>query len=150
MYVPPLLYLFLCLWTFRLPPCLGSCERCCNEHWGACILSDHVFLWIYAGSYGSSIFSFSKNSMRLISSSWKITWAIWEPGLKTSFSGMVGIWNGTRPSFIRHSVLFMLKSGPWVNLEQQMKMNCIPAFNNHPESRFQRSQAWVIIGFLGT
>ena len=34
--------------------------------WGACILSNHVFLWIYArsgiaGSYGSSIFRFLRN-----------------------------------------------------------------------------------------
>ena len=25
-----------------------SCKQCCSEHWGACILSDHVFLQIYA------------------------------------------------------------------------------------------------------
>ena len=34
--------------TFRLLPCLGYCKLCCNEHWGACILSDHLFLRIYA------------------------------------------------------------------------------------------------------
>ena len=27
---------------------LGYYKQCCNEHWGACILLDHVFLWIYA------------------------------------------------------------------------------------------------------
>ena len=32
----------------RLPPCLAYCKQCCREHWGVCILSDHVFLWIYA------------------------------------------------------------------------------------------------------
>ena len=46
-YVPHLLYPFLC-WTFRLLPCLGYCKQCCNEHWSVCILSDHIFLWIYA------------------------------------------------------------------------------------------------------
>ena len=34
--------------TFRLLPCLGYCKQCSSEHWGACILSDHVFLRIYA------------------------------------------------------------------------------------------------------
>ena len=38
-YVPHLLYPFLCWWTFRLLPCLGYCKQCCSEHWGACILS---------------------------------------------------------------------------------------------------------------
>ena len=27
-------------------------------HWGTCIFSDNIFLWIYEGSYGSSIFIF--------------------------------------------------------------------------------------------
>ena len=31
-----------------LLPCLGYCKQCCNEYWGACILSEHGFLWIYA------------------------------------------------------------------------------------------------------
>ena len=29
-------------------PCLGYCKGCCSECWDACILSDHVFLWIHA------------------------------------------------------------------------------------------------------
>ena len=41
-------YPFLCQWTFRLFPCLGSCKQCGNEHWGACIFSYHVFRWTYA------------------------------------------------------------------------------------------------------
>ena len=36
-YVPHLLYLFICQWIFRLFPCLGYCKQCCNEHRGACI-----------------------------------------------------------------------------------------------------------------
>jgi len=43
-----LLYTFLCQWTFRLLPCLGYWKRCCNKHWGTCILPNHVFLQIYA------------------------------------------------------------------------------------------------------
>ena len=31
-----------------LLPFLGYCKQHCNEYWGACILSDHVFLWVYA------------------------------------------------------------------------------------------------------
>ena len=42
------LYPFLCWWTFLLLPFLGYCKQHCNEYWGACILSDHVFLWVYA------------------------------------------------------------------------------------------------------
>ena len=47
-YVSHLLYPFIPWWTFRLLLCPGYYKQCCNEHWGTCILSDHVFLWIYA------------------------------------------------------------------------------------------------------
>ena len=63
MYVPHLLYPFIYRWTFRLLPCFGYCKQWWNEHWGACLLLNRVFLWIYsqesgiAGSYGNSIFS---------------------------------------------------------------------------------------------
>ena len=50
MYVPHILYPFLCWWAFRLLPCLGCCKQCCNELWGACMLLVHVFLWIYVGT----------------------------------------------------------------------------------------------------
>ena len=30
----PILYPFLCQWTFRLFLCPGYCKLCCNEHWG--------------------------------------------------------------------------------------------------------------------
>ena len=29
-----LLYPFLCQWSFRLLPCLGSCKQCSDERWG--------------------------------------------------------------------------------------------------------------------
>ena len=56
---PHFLCSFTCQWTFRLLPCLGYCKQCCNEHWGACILSDHVLGGYMArrgtvGSYGST------------------------------------------------------------------------------------------------
>ena len=31
---------------FRLLPCIGYCKQCCNEYWGAHILSICIFLWI--------------------------------------------------------------------------------------------------------
>ena len=36
------------IWGSGLLPCLGYCKQCCYEHWGACILLNHVFLQIYA------------------------------------------------------------------------------------------------------
>ena len=54
-YVPHVLYPFLCQWTFRLLPCLSYCKQCCREHWGACILSDHIFLWIYAQKWDCKV-----------------------------------------------------------------------------------------------
>ena len=33
-YMPRLLYPFICQWTFRLLPCLGYFEQCRYEHWG--------------------------------------------------------------------------------------------------------------------
>ena len=35
-------------WVFKLLPCLAYCKQRCNEHCGDWILSDLVFLWIYA------------------------------------------------------------------------------------------------------
>ena len=47
--VPRLLFPFLCWWIFRLFPYFGYSKQCCNEHWGECILSGHVFPWICPG-----------------------------------------------------------------------------------------------------
>ena len=33
MYVPQLLYPFICRWTSRLHPCSSYCKYCCSEHW---------------------------------------------------------------------------------------------------------------------
>ena len=52
MYVLHLVYSFLCRWTSRLLLCLSYCKQCFNEHWGAYILSDHVFLWVDAQEWG--------------------------------------------------------------------------------------------------
>ena len=47
-YLPHLLYPFICRWTFRLLPWPGYCKWCCKEHWGACIFLNYAFLWVYA------------------------------------------------------------------------------------------------------
>ena len=47
LYICTILYPFLSQWTLRLLPCLGYCKHCCCEHWGARILLDPAFLWIY-------------------------------------------------------------------------------------------------------
>ena len=51
-YVPPLLYPFLCQWTLRLFPGLGHCKYCCYEPWGAWSFSNESllfcsFLWLH-------------------------------------------------------------------------------------------------------
>ena len=53
--VPFLIYAFIYQWMLRLFPCLGCCKQCCNEHWDACISSNHVFLWIYAQGWGCRV-----------------------------------------------------------------------------------------------
>ena len=48
MYVPHLLYPFICQWTFSFFfPCLGYCEYCCYEYRGACIFLNQSFVQIY-------------------------------------------------------------------------------------------------------
>ena len=42
-YVLHLLYSSICLWTFRLFPCLGYCELCCYEHRCAMYLFELYF-----------------------------------------------------------------------------------------------------------
>ena len=65
-YVPHLLYPFVCQWTFRLFPCLGYCKQCCMN------IGVHVVFWVMvfsgymprseiAESYESFIFSFLRN-----------------------------------------------------------------------------------------
>ena len=36
-YVPQLLYPFICWWTSRLLPCPSYCKLCCSEHWVTCV-----------------------------------------------------------------------------------------------------------------
>ena len=62
MYVPHLLYPFICLWIF-FSSISWLFQYCCSEHWGACIFSNYDFFWTYAQEWdccinGSSIFSF--------------------------------------------------------------------------------------------
>ena len=47
-FIPELLYPFICGQTSRLLPCPSYCKQCCNKHWSACIFSNNGFLWIYA------------------------------------------------------------------------------------------------------
>ena len=41
-YVPHLLYPFICWWTFRLFRCIGNCKLCCYEDCSACIFQISV------------------------------------------------------------------------------------------------------------
>ena len=47
-YVPQLLYTFICHQTSRLLPCPSYCKQCCNEHWGICVSFNSGFLSVYA------------------------------------------------------------------------------------------------------
>ena len=65
-YVPHLLYAFICWWTFKLLPRLGHCKQCCSERWSVHILLNHGFLCIYAQEWDfwatwSSIFNCLRN-----------------------------------------------------------------------------------------
>jgi len=46
-FIPHLLNPFICQCTFRLFPCLGYCEQCCNEYTGACIFFKESFVCIH-------------------------------------------------------------------------------------------------------
>ena len=61
-----ILYPLICQGTFRLLPCLGSCEYCCSEHWNIYLLewrllSGYMLRGGIAGSFGNSVFSFLRN-----------------------------------------------------------------------------------------
>ena len=43
-YVPQLLYSFICRWTSRLLPCSSCCKQCCNEQWDTCVFFHFGFL----------------------------------------------------------------------------------------------------------
>ena len=50
-YVPYLLYPFICQWASKLLPCPAYCKECCSEHWGHVSFSVMVFLgYIFLGS----------------------------------------------------------------------------------------------------
>ena len=66
-YVLHLLYPFMCQLTLRLLPCLDYCKQHCNEYWGACVLSNHGFLWIYVEEWDCWIFSFLRNLHSVLS-----------------------------------------------------------------------------------
>ena len=42
-YVPQLLYPFICRWASRLRPRPGFCGQCCSGHWGTCVSFIPVF-----------------------------------------------------------------------------------------------------------
>ena len=64
-YIPYLLKPIILSWAFGLFACLGYCEQCCNEHWGAWMFLNQCFHFFpniisrseIVGSYGSSSFS---------------------------------------------------------------------------------------------
>ena len=47
-YVPQLLYPFVCWWASRLLPCAGYYKQCCEKHWGARVSFRSGFLGVYA------------------------------------------------------------------------------------------------------
>ena len=65
-YVPQLLYPFICRWTSRLLPCSSYCEWCCNEQWDTCVFfnfgsSEYMPRSGIAGSYCGFIPNFLRN-----------------------------------------------------------------------------------------
>ena len=51
-YVPQLLYPFICQWISRLLPCSSHCTQCCNERWGACVFFNYGFSQSICSSEG--------------------------------------------------------------------------------------------------
>ena len=47
-YIPQILYQFICQWTSRLLPCPDCCKQCCSEHWGTRVSFSSGFLGVYA------------------------------------------------------------------------------------------------------
>ena len=47
-YVPQILYPFVCRWTLRLLPCPGYCKYGCYEHCGTWLFLNYGFLRVYA------------------------------------------------------------------------------------------------------
>ena len=47
-YVPQLLYPFVCWCTSMLLPCPGYYKQCCDKHWGTCVSFRSGFLSVYA------------------------------------------------------------------------------------------------------
>ena len=48
LYVPQLLYPFICRWTSKLLPCSSYCKQSCSEQWGTCVFFSFDFLRVYA------------------------------------------------------------------------------------------------------
>ena len=69
-YVPRLLYPFICWWTFGLLPCLSYYKQWCCEHWGACIFSNYSLIWIYPGigllDHIATQFLFFKRNLHIV------------------------------------------------------------------------------------
>ena len=47
-YVPHLLYPFICQWPLRMLPCPGYCKQSCNEHFGTWLFLNYGLLRVYA------------------------------------------------------------------------------------------------------
>ena len=77
-YVPHLLYPFLCWGMFWLFPCLGYCKWYYCEYWGTCIFSDYSFLWVYAQEWIFNVNSYVKVTFKLRQIIRFLDWRTWQ------------------------------------------------------------------------
>lgn len=119
MYTPPLLYLSLYQWAFKLFPCLGCCKWCCSEHG----LHVSCFSWASYWALGKS----SSPSKDHVSSSQIPDLPL---ALQTgSISKGAGIFVQLLPGRQYHSRLLRgLKVGPWVLVSPPSDLLYAPTF----------------------
>ena len=94
-YVPHLLYPFICWWTFRLFPCLGYCEQCCYEHRSAYFFNKFIYFiyfhfwlcWVSVAVRGLSLVVASGGYSSLRCAGFSLRWLLLLPSTGSRGTG---------------------------------------------------------------
>ena len=98
-YVPHLLYPFLCWGMFWLFPCLGYCKWYYYEYWGTCIFSDYSFLWVYAQEWIFNVNSYVKVTFKLRQIIRFLDWRTWQQFART-YSSLALSWHDFNKKYL--------------------------------------------------